>query len=734
MGVLRKSISLSITLSYILGSTSVFAVDPNPPGKAQAPKAKESTPYSYQPNSFCSNAQGMMEKLNKENADNTEKVLALKTKIDSANAYMDVINGVDALAKQYSYGLQAIVSAQFPKAKEELEKDKHDVLTNMKTVIRNGLIINALGLLLKNNPLNKDEMFKIESICSMKENLSQPICKKAEKFSSVSLPNTPKPERAYISAWTGAHPLDQTLEAFRTAFKRVEPANQNQLKIDVETIIASIPSNIAPSAILPILDSTAPGLTALLASDESKEMLIKCLDENSSKASLAACEKLLPEVGKEKSFMSQMTTQTLSAVSAVKKLATIIEAASKANISSFGTEMEKYSDLQQGPGPTIAQAVAQTKTKVEEQERRINQAHLLQTKKEDSNKKDAIARAIENTERDKVNLQGIALLFYEPDYENASESGDVKEKNAKAIATANTKAAKWRAECLDTSKAIDITACQEKMKTINGKVKALTTNYQGTLLDLQNEMKQIDLDSNGRYTKIETLKKFVAEKYLRTCKNNPAIVMKRQTVELGIQIDGTCYNGKQNLATITSLDSLGVDLNNVILNTKYAMDISAKNDSTGTFSKNEMAEFHSVCKADNYYQNFKEICSEIGEAKVERDKVKDNKEWDEFNEKYWVSYDANSPKGYSVAKKKSNLRVFGEGFLPVVPTMIPMFFGNYAMGQNINTLTNQGLYQKQMLHTYDVYNSSPWMYNYNYFGSSAFTSTTSSTTGFNFTP
>jgi hypothetical protein len=106
-----------------------------------------------------------------------------------------------------------------------------------------------------------------------------------------------------------------------------------------------------------------------------------------------------------------------------------------------------------------------------------------------------------------------------------------------------------------------------------------------------------------------------------------------------------------------------------------------------------------------------------------------------------VEYDRNSPTGYSAIKKKSNLRVFGEGVLPILPNALPIWFGNYQMKNNINYLEDQAIMQKQYLYNVDIYNQSPWMYNYNYFSygnpfatntTLGTTSTTTNSTGFNF--
>ena len=84
------------------------------------------------------------------------------------------------------------------------------------------------------------------------------------------------------------------------------------------------------------------------------------------------------------------------------------------------------------------------------------------------------------------------------------------------------------------------------------------------------------------------------------------------------------------------------------------------------------------------------------------------------------------------------MRVIGEGVLPILPNALPIWFGNYQMKNTINTLTDQALLQKQYLHNIDIYNNSPWMYNYNYFSygnpfaTNTSLSTTTSSTGFNF--
>lgn len=733
MGVLRKSFSHALVLSLVLSSLSVYAdgdVPSSPPprkGSTSTPRRlpTRSTPStSSTTDKFCAKAPEMLEKLNKENEKKAKELDSLKTQIDEANSYMGIINGVATLKNQYQAGLNKIAKTKSPQSIAAQEADKFKTLDNMKHVIRNGLIINAIGLLFKDSKLDKDDSFKVASLCKKDSESSQPIC-------SI------KQSNVVLDVLKG-HPLDPILENFRLAYRNIQAKNQDSLKADVQKIINSIPPSITPAAILGMLEQASPGLTSIMASEQSKAELTKCLIQKSNQESLKACEKLLPEVGKKDNFMEQLNKQTNDAVAGIQGFSTIIDESARTNLADLNQEMHTYTSQVQAPTIFMAQAHAKVRQEIAETEKSFAGSALSRRAILDTNNKlmaeqgkDARTIQIGNAESESLRLTGIQTLFYNSNLEQVQPAGQITDQNNAAMSAAIDRAKEWQKSCVDPA-TINMDYCQDEMNTINSNLNEMKTKYKTKLQSLKNGFAKINTESDNRYKKIETLKKFVAEKYLRMCTQTSNITMKKEQIRFDIAVDRECFSGIHSLGT---LEGLGSDVNDIIVKTKFALDITAQKDSTGTFTKEEMSSFSGICQGDDFTSSFSDVCQEIGSEKVVRDKVMDSKEWETFNDKYWVSYDEKSPKGYSVAKKKSNLRVFGEGVLPVVPQMLPMVFGNYMMKQNINMLTNQALYQKQMLHNFDVYNSNPWMYNYNYFGGTGVTTTNTginNTTGFGF--
>lgn len=714
MSLLRKTFTHLLVFGLVLGPMGVYADDGSElPFMQQAPaptqKAKPKTlspgsprtPFAaFNTNTFCSKAPEMLEKLNKENDDKMAKLESLKNEIDDAKSYMEILNGVDALRKQYQAGLTELSNANNPQTLAAMEVEKYKTIDNLKLIIRNGLIINAIGLLFKDSKLDTDEAFKVSSLCKNDTSKTKSICglKQSNKLLDVF----------------AGHPLDPILEDFRVAYRNIQKKNQDSLKADVQKIIESIHPSIEPSAILDMLEKTSPGLTSLMASPQSKVELTKCLTPKSNHETLQACERLLPEVGSKDNFMERLNEKTNLAVASIKNFSQIIDESARANLASFKQEVETYTEQTQAPEVKVAQAAKLSQLQVDETSKRMARAQTTrqarvtaQVQEMAAQGQDARSIQVSNAEAESLKLTPLQSLFYNSNLKGVQLAGLISEQNKTEMEIARKAAADWEAKCV-TPDWSELIYCQSVMNSISRKVNDLKNGYKSKLQNIQSQFIKINTDEN--FKKIETLKKFVAEKYIRMCAQNVAV--KNEQIQLGVAVDGECFSGIHTLRTI---EGLGSEVDSIISKIKFSQNITASKDSTGTFTKDEMDSFNKVCQAKDYESSYADVCKEITGEKDVRDKTFDTNEWQKMNDKYWVSYDESS-KGYSKTERKSNLRVFGEGFLPVVPSMLPMVFGNYMMRQNITNLTNQAMFQKQMLNNYDVYNSNPWMYNYNYFG------------------
>ena len=758
MGVLRNSISLSLTLSLVLGSLSAFAESPDlqsqmsPPPQSQKkprvgvkpPQAQtrvvvDSTEYSYESKKFCGQAPDMMANLNKANNDKIERIESLKEDIADVKNSMVILNGVDKIKRTYEDALRDLVAKEAQSLKDQ-EKEKLQTLTKMKTVIRNGLTINALALLLKDGDLTQDSSFKINTICGKEANAKEPLCRSEMGFTQQ------------VKSKIIGNPLDDMLENFKVAFRKIKTDNQATLTTEIKKIIDSIPDSLSPQAILSLLDRTSPGITSILATQTNKDQLVKCLSPLTSKDVLDACEKLLPskkfvkplEEEPNLSFMERMSRETTAAVEGIEGLSTVINEVAKRNIKSFGKQVSDYDSIGKGQvvnfsqKPGLKSGLILQMKELEEQRNSQSQKKLV--------KGDPIDIARNKAQLAGQRLTGASSLFYNPNFERDMTPQDVEQANAAEMTKAIETSQKWQKKCLDNIQDSDIDFCKKELETVSNKVDILKTEFKNKLSYLENELKNITVEDDNKFAKVETLKRFVAEKYLRKCADTSKLKTKKDNFQFDIKVDGTCFSGSH---TLTTLDGLESDVNQIISKTKFAQNITGVSDSTGTFSKQEMSDFKDVCANNkDIASTYSDICREISGEKVARDAVEDKGEktakWVKYNDENWVTYDDKSPNGYSSVKKKSALSVFGAGVLPVLPQMLPMVIGNYMMQQNIDTLTNQALYQKQMLHNFDVYNSNPWMYNYNYFGTTSVpgygnpfsTSTTNTgvnnTTGFGF--
>lgn len=723
MGAFRKSLSLSVTLCLVLSSVPMISY-----ADSSSPSCEKRTENAAKDTSFCTDtAPDTLKKLNEANEANMQKLEDLRQKVVGVTSEMEILNTMGAFRDQYLQGLNAIVSSSTQTEKVKKEENKLNNLGNLRKVIRNGLMLNAIGMLLKSSNLEKNDAFDISALCKLPSNESQRetklICSK-EMFGLFN-----------------SHALDKTFANFKLAYKNVNDKNKPALKEDVQKILDSIPENISPTAVIGLLNTSAPSLSTILNSNVTETDLKKCLNEKSTAEVLQSCERLFPAINVDPSkaegnFITQLNKKTNDAVAGMGGLSDVINEAIKSNMKSLNNQIKIHTQLNQTSfeaiGPKLKQITDDTSPKLKQlgaEQSRATQRELTlagadQTLAPAENMKKR-TNLEEKMARDNL---GIARLFLPVKSDSTLSSEDKIATELKA---------KWESKCSPPKNDKDVEECLAQMKIINSNIANEKNKYKDRLKNLQSEMNKIATDDN--FLKVETMKQFIAEKYLRTCAKNSDITVRDESIKFAISVDGLCYGGlPQNLM---SFESLSNNVNNIFANTKFAKTVQAKSGQETIFNKNEMNSFTSACKG-NSNSNISDACELVARentchvAVTERIQQTIQKEKPIVeDDKNWVRYDGNG--GYTKIAKKSTLRVVGEGMLPAIPQMIPMFFANYQTRQNIDMLTNQALFQKQMLHSYDIYNSSPWMYNYNYFGGTAYgygspfstTGTASTTTG-----
>ena len=64
-----------------------------------------------------------------------------------------------------------------------------------------------------------------------------------------------------------------------------------------------------------------------------------------------------------------------------------------------------------------------------------------------------------------------------------------------------------------------------------------------------------------------------------------------------------------------------------------------------------------------------------------------------------------TPNGPHLTKKKSNFEIIAAGVVPTAASMVPVYFANVQMKQQIKYMTDYGIYQKQQDHYFDYFNN-----------------------------
>lgn len=741
MNRFKTSLNLTICLGLLLGSVDVYAKEKAKAktSAAQTPKVAEAnTANSY--GAFCGNGAGIwLQKLNDVNDSKIKQIEELRTKLADLEQTNSIIVEVSDLKNKYEKGLKEITDSARERAatKKSIETANLD---SMKSIIRNGLTLNALALLLKDDHLDSKDSAKMSSLCAKPENKDQLLCKKKD-------PANPSEKTYFTTSIFGyeGHKLDKTLEAFKESHNRLSsPEQQKNLRDEVSKIIASIPKDIAPEAILKIIEAKSPQTLKLLSTNFPREKLFACLDEKSSPESTEACKGLIENPGYRQELIGVVGKEAKAfGESLAQSHAPIIDAAATAHKAELNTAINNIISNAQSPNAIMGRLIADTSKQAQSLKPQLNsivtqrmQQMGMRAQKRESEKTHE-ERTADYAAKTENKLVGLASLFYIPPATSGMDMVDVAKVQKKAEIDANEKARRFDNKCSfsgDPAQAdsLQIEECKKLLSEIIPKINLMQKNHAEEAYNLQNEIKKISASDD--FTAVEALKKYVVERYQRSCSQESK---KIKSTDQSMRLNLGCTGEAIPLQTLTQVEGLGDAV------FKIANTINPIADSPEfAFSKAELESFKTYCSnlTDKTKSTLSDICGTVESDKIARSKKKDTKEWEEFNNKYWVNYDESSPSGYRKIEKKSTMRIIGEGVLPVVPGLIPIWFGNYQMQNNIEMLTNQALYQKQMLHTMSVYNNSPWMYSYNYFGFSPFglsgstgtTGTTTTSTGFNF--
>lgn len=253
---------------------------------------------------------------------------------------------------------------------------------------------------------------------------------------------------------------------------------------------------------------------------------------------------------------------------------------------------------------------------------------------------------------------------------------------------------------------------QEQTKQLNEKI-AVKTAELNTLAAAE-----------GALSRIEKMKNYVAQKYIRTCSNpkkadvasalNPCLLGNASAINPGGP-EVAALNGK---------------LSGIVSRIVAANQVSSARGEHGPFSREELELYLNFCK-ESSTQEFTDICKDVAREYNSIAGKKEVKDWEELHNKYWILPNEKNKKGFDVYEKKSNLKIFGEGVSQSVSRIYPTWFNNMNLKYQINTLESQALYMKQMNYMYNV--NSPWNMGFPYFQGNYYTYPTSTTAGSPFT-
>lgn len=277
---------------------------------------------------------------------------------------------------------------------------------------------------------------------------------------------------------------------------------------------------------------------------------------------------------------------------------------------------------------------------------------------------------------------------------------------------------KFKENCNNPNPALSVRElCKEYSEKVVADIVKEDEENSKKLTDSQEKLDKL-LSPSGELQALERIKHYVQNKYIRTCDNS---------VDQNKELIASSICNFSNVQA-DPINNLNKNVSNVIGNLK-SYSFTKEGGELGPFSKAELEDYKNECQNNNIsnIETVQVVCRDIFSESNKIANMKEAKEWDDYNNKYWVKYSKEDAKGYVAYEKKSELRIFGEGIRQSVGQILPMWLGNMQLSNQIDMMTNQALYMKQMNYMYNP--TSPWMINNPYFQGNYF-STNGAFTGF----
>ena len=715
MSVLKLIFTLS-TLSVFVLENPAFAQNKRPPGpnnrKPEAPKSAGATDGKRPAyNQFCEEgAQDLMQSLDKKNKDRFEQIAGYKKQLDDLKKYNAMLVEAGVIKKRY---LESVSALATPSKNSEVTSKLDDT----KSALRNGLTLSAISLLIKKQDESKEEIpteLNMAGLC--KSNESHVLCQKPSPQNVLS------DTVSKVTRWIGVaegHKLDQTLKNFQSISSMPETQQKN-LRQEIKKIIDDIPKDVAPEAILELIKTSSP------TNDVSRDNLFKCLEEKNTDASRKACSTILTNNENREGLIKAVSSESNALTSKLRPVSSLVDQALEQNKSEIVKALKGYDASSKASTQNLkdvitdARKLVRTATKVMSQKTPEEELQLrlnLTKKREVGSIDDDLTIAEKMAEVEK-NLKDSEAIFYKrPKVDINNANALILQQKAIELAKENSEYFDSHCDFSNKHENTDFIKLEKCAAIVKGATDNIDTFNKDHLEKLKTLTAKIDtLTKEKDFVVNENLKEYIALKFICNCQKDKSNV--KSSYENSLDLSTPTCSGQ--FITISKIDGLS-DKAGIIAQTLYANEIVPLDDvKSCSFSSEKLKTFTDSCNSiSSKDQETNKICQNIKneyDVKLQKNTEADKavKKWDAIHEKNHVVYNPRTG-GYTAVPKKSALRIFGEGVLPVAPMLLPMWLNNWQTKNYISSMTTEALNQKQYLHNIDVYNKSPWMYDFNYF-------------------
>jgi hypothetical protein len=226
-------------------------------------------------------------------------------------------------------------------------------------------------------------------------------------------------------------------------------------------------------------------------------------------------------------------------------------------------------------------------------------------------------------------------------------------------------------------------------------------------------IKKINDLQDPKFNDIESLKKFIAEKYTRSCSGRSPPT----------EIHSNC--GAGGIPSV--FDVKFADYTFIIVGAL------ASQQGDHTFSKKEIKVYKQLCERNSADPVFADTCKVISKEYEDTKNVREPQDWAKIHEDNYVVSDPTNPEGFRIVPKASNATLAIEALGPIFNNFVPFWISNIQSQAQINMMTQQAMATKQAQVNYNTYSANGYFQ-----PSTSFLPTASSgpslTSGFNFGP